>query len=56
MRDGAGMGQDKTMRGGDEDPIHQPRPAPPRPIAIPIHAKKAFWTLPTLHDFKSNQE
>ena len=28
MRGGAGMGQDKTMRGGDEDPILRPRPAP----------------------------
>ena len=31
MRGGAGMGKDKTMRGGDEDPILRPRP-----IAIPI--------------------
>ena len=30
MRGRAGMGQDKTMRGGDEDPILRPRP-----IAIP---------------------
>ena len=27
MRGGAGMGQDNTMRGGDEDPILQPCPA-----------------------------
>ena len=28
MLGGTGMGQDKTMRGGDEDPILRPRPAP----------------------------
>ena len=28
MRDGAGMGQEKSMRGGGEDPILWPRPAP----------------------------
>ena len=28
MRDGVGIGQDKTMRDGDEDPILRPRPAP----------------------------
>ena len=28
MRGGAGMGQDKTIRDGDEDPILRPRPAP----------------------------
>ena len=28
MRGGAGMGKDKIMRGGDEDPILRPRPAP----------------------------
>ena len=28
MRGGAGMGQEKSMRGGDEDPILRPRPAP----------------------------
>ena len=27
-RGGAGIGQDKTMQGGDEDPILQPHPAP----------------------------
>ena len=32
-----GMGQDKTMRGEDEDPILQP--APPSPIAIPNRDK-----------------
>ena len=32
----AGMEQEKTMRGEDEDPILQPRPALPCPIAIPI--------------------
>ena len=31
----AGMGQDKTMPCGDEDPILRPYPALPRPIAIP---------------------
>ena len=28
MRGETGMGQDKTMQGGDEDPIFWPRPAP----------------------------
>ena len=28
MRGGAGMGQEKSMRGGDEDPILRPRSAP----------------------------
>ena len=28
MRGGAGMGQEKSVRGGDEDPILRPRPAP----------------------------
>ena len=28
MQGGAGMGQDKTMRGGDEGLILRPRPAP----------------------------
>ena len=28
MRGGVGMGQDKTMRGGEEDPILRPCPAP----------------------------
>ena len=28
MRGWVGMGLDKTMRGGDEDPILWPRPAP----------------------------
>ena len=28
MRDKAGMGQDKTMWDGDEDPILRPRPTP----------------------------
>ena len=28
MRGRAGMGQDKTMQGGDEEPILRPRPAP----------------------------
>ena len=28
MQGGARMGQDKIMRGGDEDPILRPRPAP----------------------------
>ena len=28
MRGGAGMGQEKSMRGGSEDPILRPRPAP----------------------------
>ena len=28
MRGGAGMGQDKTMWGEDEDPIFRPRPTP----------------------------
>ena len=43
MRDGAGMGQDKTMRGGDEDPIHQPRPAPLPSLFTP---KKLFGRYP----------
>ena len=29
MRGGTGMGQEKSMRGGGEDPILRPRPAPP---------------------------
>ena len=28
MRGGVGMGQEKSMRGGDEDPILRPRSAP----------------------------
>ena len=28
MRGGTEMGHDKTVRGGDEDPILRPRPAP----------------------------
>ena len=28
IRGEAGMGQEKSMRGGDEDPILRPRPAP----------------------------
>jgi len=36
MRGGAGMRQDKTMRGRDEDPIFQPRPVPlPSLITLP---------------------
>ena len=28
MRGGAGMGQEKSMRGGGKDPILRPRPTP----------------------------
>ncbi|KAL0004387.1 hypothetical protein SO802_011948 [Lithocarpus litseifolius] len=47
MRGGAGMGQDKTRRGGDEDPILRPRPAPLpsligllAPDALPISLRR----------------
>ena len=38
MRGGAGMGQDKTMQGGDEDPILRPHPAPLPSLPPPLLA------------------
>ena len=35
MRDGEGMGEDKTMQGGGEDPILWSRPAPSRLASLP---------------------
>ena len=35
---GAGMGQEKSMRGGGEDPILRPRPAP-----LPSLIESTYW-------------
>ena len=37
MRGGAGMGQEKSMRGGGEDPILRPRPAPLPSLKLPVN-------------------
>ena len=39
MRGGAGMGQEKSMRGGGEDPILRPRLAPLPSLLTSTHAK-----------------
>ena len=41
MRGGAGMGQEKSMRGGGEDLILRPRPAP-LPSLVLVGVRVAF--------------
>ena len=37
MRGGAGIGQEKSIRGGDEDPILRPRSAPLPSLCMSLH-------------------
>ena len=50
MRGGAGMGQEKSMRGGDEDPILRPRSAP-----LPSLVHMANHKV-TMYQDKDNEE
>ena len=47
MRGRAGMGQEKSMRGGDEDPIRRPRSAPlPSPGSTELGIFLSLHTMP----------